>query len=66
MATATLKLKRDLGQRYVVRTKGYPRWGWHAVGWTDNYDEAKVMQRQFACEHGCIETSIVDRGPPTD
>ena len=66
MAETVLKLTRDLGQRYAVRSKGYPSYGWHGVGWTNNYEEAKVMARQFLSEPSCEETSIVDRGVPSD
>lgn len=51
----------DRGQRYEVRTTGYPRVEEYAVGWAETLEGASEMAAGFRQHPDCTSTTIYDR-----
>lgn len=51
----------DRGQRYEVRTTGYPEEGVNVIGWTDALDGAERMMIAILKAPGCTSAQIFDR-----
>lgn len=51
----------DIGQRYEVRTTGYPKATEATVGWAATFDGAEDMMTSFCQAPGCLSATIYDR-----
>lgn len=51
----------DIGQRYEVRSTGYPKAGESVFGWSDTLDGAASMAAVVRQAPGCTSTTIFDR-----
>jgi hypothetical protein len=51
----------DRGQRYEIRTVGYPRADECPFGWSDDLDGAELMMSAALSAPGCRWAAIVDR-----
>lgn len=51
----------DRGQRYEVRSSGYPKEGLSTVGWAETLEDADEMAAAFRLAPRCLMTEIFDR-----
>jgi hypothetical protein len=51
----------DRGQRYEVRSTGYPKAGENVIGWASTIEGASDMAQAIRKAPSCTSTSIVDR-----
>lgn len=51
----------DRGQRYEVRSSGYPKTGWSVFGWSNDRDGATRMAESVRLAPSCIATEVLDR-----
>ena len=51
----------DRGQRYEIRSTGYPKDEKSVVGWAETLEGADDMLKAFRQAPGCIRVEIFDR-----
>jgi len=51
----------DRGQRFEVRSTGYPKMQTSVVGWADTLERADEMASAFRAHPSCTSTVIFDR-----
>jgi hypothetical protein len=56
----------DKGQRFKIRSFGYPKQGWNDIGYSATRADADRISSALMTNPSCTMTMVIDREPPSD